>query len=110
MSKSGPQIPDIQRRIELGIAAISVILAQGVGGYSGLKKITDDIEKVRADIVFLKVTREQMFVKAEEFAALSQKLDKINEQVIAIKEHLKAIRVIKEAGGIHKNDVASNEG
>jgi len=87
---------DQARRIvkgrDIGIAGAVIILSQLTTNFSSSKSITDKIESLANDIQTMKIEREEFFVRKSDLIPITERLDRLNEQLQAIQVKLNYLK------------------
>ncbi len=94
----------------MGIAGAIIVLSQAVTSLQSSHSITDRIEQIKETIAVAKIEREQYFVRKTELATVMVKIDKMSENVSALKEQVSGLRrqIDKQAKDRSFLEVTSN--
>lgn len=85
------KIPSLKRR-DLGIAGAIIALSQLIGSFQNAHSVTSEIAKFKEEFQQSQIDREEFFVRKTDVAALSDKMDKMNENLVRMNEQIKVLK------------------
>jgi len=103
------EVGSIKRR-HIGFAGAAIVLAEALSNFKSSEKVSNEILKFKEDFQASKVEREQYFVRKEELNKLSQKMDKVNDQLVELHTQVASLRsYLKNEGGYVLEDTLYDE-